>query len=55
MGWACEPKLEDLLRDRTLQLLMRRDGVDEAAIRALAARTAEVLDLPRREEAPCVL
>ena len=55
MGWACEPKLEDLLRDRTLQLLMQRDGVDEAAIRALAVRTVEVLDLAPREEAPCFL
>jgi len=55
MGWACEPRLEDLLRDHTLQVLMRRDGVDEAALRALAVRTAKVLDLPRREEAPCTL
>jgi hypothetical protein len=36
--WGEEPKLEELLRDCTLQLLMRRDGVDEAAIWALAAR-----------------
>ena len=55
MGWVCEPRLEDLLRDHTLQVLMRRDGVDEAALRALAVRTAKVLDLPRREEAPCTL
>ena len=43
MGWACEPKLEDLLRDHTLRLLMQRDGVAETAIRELAARTARVL------------
>jgi hypothetical protein len=55
MGWACEPKLEDLLRDRTLQLLMHRDGVDEASIRALAARTVQALDLPPRDQTPCAV
>jgi len=43
MGWGSEPKLEELLMDCTLQLLMRRDGVDEAAIRALAAHAARPL------------
>lgn len=54
-GWACEPKLDDLLRDHTLQLLMRRDGVDEAAIRALAARTALLVASTAKKEAPCFL
>jgi len=37
--WGEEPKLEELLRDCILRLLMRRDGVDEAAIWALARTT----------------
>jgi len=55
LGWGSEPKLEELLNDCILQLLMRRDGVDKAAIRALAAQVGEAARLARRKEAPCVL
>lgn len=55
MGWGSEPKLEELLDDCILQLLMRRDGVDKAAIRALAAQVGDAARIARGEEAPCVL
>jgi hypothetical protein len=35
---AAEPALSDMLADPITQLLMRRDGVQEAEIRRLAAR-----------------
>ncbi|WP_341898045.1 hypothetical protein [Ferrovibrio terrae] len=35
---AAEPALNDMLADPITQLLMRRDGVQEAEIRRLAAR-----------------
>ena len=43
MGKTCcaEPSLEELFRDITVQLLMRRDGVTERDIRALLGQVKQ--------------
>ena len=41
-----EPPLDELLHDPAAQLLMRRDGVDEATLRQLLARIGEHIAAP---------
>ena len=38
-----EPSLDELLGDPIMHLILRRDGIDETAVRALIKRTAESL------------
>lgn len=47
---AAEPALNDMLADPMTQLLMRRDGVQEAEIRRLATRLRQA-SLRRQDEA----
>lgn len=48
MGKHYEPSLEEILADRTIQLLMASDGVSEAALRALIGKLRQ-----RQDGAPC--
>lgn len=45
---AAEPALSDMLADPITQMLMRRDGVQEAEIRRLAARLQQAGTTRRR-------
>lgn len=45
---AAEPALNDMLADPITQMLMRRDGVQEAEIRRLAARLQQAGNARRR-------
>ena len=46
---AAEPALSDMLADPITQMLMRRDGVQEAEIRRLAARLQQAGTTRRRQ------
>lgn len=64
MAQCCaEPRLDELLEDSAMRLLMARDGVDEAALRRLLGRVTHArmrqvepanqprgIVLPRRKE-----